>query len=89
LLEGIPLEKVSVGDIMARELVTVDQDEDVYDTIKTMRRKGIRRVPVVDKGNDLIGIITMDDVLEFITEEIKDLSSIFTRETQKEKEERP
>lgn len=89
LVEGISLEKVAVGDIMNTQLITVDQDDDLYDIIKTMRRKGIRRIPVVDKWNHLVGIVTMDDILEFITEEIQDLSSIFNKEKKIEEEMRP
>lgn len=89
LAEGISLEKISVGDIMATDLVTAKEDEDVFETIQKMRKKAIRRIPVVDPGKNLIGIITMDDVIEIITEEIRDLSGIFSREKEREARTRP
>lgn len=84
LSEGIPLEKVSVGDIMSSDLIAAQENEDVFEAIQTMRRKAIRRIPVVDPGDNLLGIITMDDLLEVVTEEIKDLSGIFSRERDRE-----
>ena len=37
---------------------------------RSMRRKGVRRVPVVGAENELVGIVTMDDVLTILSEEL-------------------
>jgi CBS domain-containing protein len=89
LAESIALEKISVEDIMISDLVTAREEDDVYDTIQQMRRKGIRRIPVVDQKQNLIGILAMDDLLELLSEEMKGLSGIFVREQQRETQTRP
>jgi CBS domain-containing protein len=37
-----------------------------------MRRRGIRRVPVVSEEGTLAGIVTLDDLLETVAEQLSD-----------------
>jgi CBS domain-containing protein len=74
----------TVGDIMAPELVTVKENAGMFETIEYMRAKGVRRVPVVDKGGGLVGILTLDDLLELLSEELLSLARLVRHEQQKE-----
>ena len=67
---------LQVGDIMSDDLLTCREDDDVYQTIEHMRVRGIRRVPVVNRRGGLAGIVSADDLLEFLAEEMGDLSRI-------------
>ncbi len=89
LSEGLPLEKIAVEDIMASNLITAQEEEGVYETIQQMRRKAIRRIPVVDSRGSLVGIVTMDDLLEILSEEMSHLAGIFSREREFEAVARP
>jgi tRNA nucleotidyltransferase (CCA-adding enzyme) len=51
-----------VKGFMAREVVTVAPDEDLYTLESLLAAKGIGRLPVVEDGN-LIGIVTRKDLL--------------------------
>ena len=73
---GLDPESLQVGDIMSDDLLTCREDEDVYQTIEHMRARGIRRVPVVNRNGGLAGIVSADDLLEFLAEEMGDLSRI-------------
>jgi CBS domain-containing protein len=64
------------GDIMNDELMTVGERDDVYATIEQMRFRGIRRVPVVNVAGGLTGIVSADDLLEFLAVEMGELSRI-------------
>lgn len=75
---------VSVGEIMGRELVQVREDTGVYESIRYMRDRGVRRMPVVDASGGLAGIVTLDDLLELLSEEISELSRLTRREQNKE-----
>lgn len=68
------------GDIMSEQLVIAHPEDSVYDTLATMRQKGVRRVPVVDAKGMLQGIASMDDVLEVITEELQMLVQAMARQ---------
>jgi Mg/Co/Ni transporter MgtE len=49
-----------------------------------MRSFGIRRVPVIDRNGVLQGVVTLDDVLEFLQEQVADMSNLLSRERQRE-----
>ncbi len=74
----------TVGDIMAAELVSVNEDAGMFETIEFMRAKGVRRVPVVDKGGGLVGILTLDDLLELLAEELLALAKLVRHEQKRE-----
>ncbi len=50
--------KVNIGSIMSSPLVTVEKGTPCIEAIMIMRKKGLRRLPVVDKGN-IVGIVTL------------------------------
>jgi CBS domain-containing protein len=73
---GLDPASLQVGDIMSDDLLTCGEEDDVYQTIEHMRVRGIRRVPVVNRSGGLAGIVSADDLLEFLAEEMGDLSRI-------------
>ncbi|MEW6761135.1 MAG: CBS domain-containing protein [Pseudomonadota bacterium] len=73
---GLDPASLQVGDIMSDDLLTARDSDDVYETIEKMRLRGIRRVPVVDASGSLAGIVSADDLLEFLAEEMGELSRI-------------
>lgn len=50
--------KVNIGSIMRSPLVKVDKETPSVEAIELMRAKGIRRLPVLDRGN-VVGIATL------------------------------
>ncbi|MDD5333680.1 MAG: CBS domain-containing protein [Rhodoferax sp.] len=58
-----------VEDVMTTDLVTAREDDSVIDLLRTMRRKGVRRIPVVDGQGQLVGVVTLDDVLDILSQE--------------------
>ena len=77
---------ITVGDIMALELVTVREYEGLLETAEIMRYKRVRQLPVVDREDQLVGIIAMDDLLEALAEQMTEMVQIMSegrrRETQ-------
>ncbi len=55
------LEKVKVGDIMTKEVITVEEDSDLMLAVALMRKNGFRHLPVV-KGGKVIGVVSQTDV---------------------------
>lgn len=88
LAEDVDLGAVNVGDVMSCELATVDEDTSLIEVIKVMRGNGVRRMPVVNKRGALVGILTADDVIELVAEQLADIVSLITRESAKEMQRR-
>jgi CBS domain-containing protein len=61
---------VTVGEVMSADVVSVRDDDSIIDVLSTMRRKGVRRVPVVDARGALIGLVALDDLLEIVAQEL-------------------
>ncbi len=71
---------LTVGDIMGLELVTAGEGEDVFDAVERMRNKGVRRMPIVQEDGTLAGIVSIDDIIEVLAEEMNSLARLISRE---------
>ena len=80
---------ITVGDIIAQELITVKEDVAIFDAIQYMRSKTVKRLPVVDENGALVGILTLDDLLELLSEELLAIAKLVNYQQQKEMRERP
>ena len=87
--KGTDPEAVSVGDAMSFELVTADENDDLMHVIEIMRDRGIRRIPVVDAEEVLLGILSVDDVLDLISEIFVDIVHLVDRQNRRETRTRP
>ena len=75
---------ITVGDIMVPDLVTVKENTGMFEAIEYMRAKGVRRLPVVNDSGALVGILTLDDLLELLAEELLALAKLVKYEQKKE-----
>lgn len=80
---------ITVGDIMPQEIFTIKESAASYEAIEFMRRKTARRLPVVDDTGELVGILTLDDALQLLSEELLDLAKLVRYEQKKETRHRP
>ena len=62
LAEGLEPETTLVGEICSRELTTVESTASLGHTVRLMREKAIRRLPVVDGAGRVMGVVTIGDV---------------------------
>jgi len=60
-----------VADVMSATPVTANPEDSIHDVLAMMRSRGIRRVPVTTDKGILVGIVTMDDLLEIMAEEMQ------------------
>lgn len=81
---GVNPEALKVGDIMGPEVATVRESEGIYEALRYMRDRGVRRMPVVGADGALVGILTLDDLLELLAEEMMELAKLVLHERRRE-----
>ncbi len=72
--ESADLRCLTVGDVMTRHPFCIRADAEVTEAIATLASRGVRRAPVIDGAGALVGIVTLDDLLPQIAEQIKELA---------------
>jgi CBS domain-containing protein len=82
--EALDASVFSLGDLGVRELVTTGEHQGIYECMQQMRINGIRRMPVVDGKGALVGIISLDDLIQLLAEEMSELAKVITREQARE-----
>lgn len=60
----------TVGDIMTRDVVFVNTDTDQEEVAQLIQRYDFLAVPVVDREQRLVGIVTVDDVIDILEQEV-------------------
>ena len=85
LAKELSPETVTTGDIMNRDVLTAQENDDIWDTLQRMRIRGVRRIPVVDQRGGLVGIASLDDLLELLADELEGIAKIVRREQDRER----
>ncbi|MFQ5999214.1 MAG: cyclic nucleotide-binding/CBS domain-containing protein [Candidatus Bathyarchaeia archaeon] len=62
ILEPLNPEEIKVGEIMSRPLVVGNPQMDLDEASKLMRRRKIKKLPIVEKGR-LVGLMTTTDIV--------------------------
>ena len=81
---GLDPRTLKLGDLMLVPLVTVGEHSGYAEIVRLMSIKGVRRMPVVGKAGELVGIITLDDMLWQLAAPLAALSGLTGRERQYE-----
>ena len=72
--------KVTLRDVMAGEPIFLGRERGLAQVIETMRDQGVRRLPVVDEQGLLEGILTLDDLLVLLTDQLGALAETVRKE---------
>jgi len=68
-IKGVPKEiHLKVSDYMTRDLITFSPDQSIEEVIEILIRHKISGGPVVNKNNELIGIISEGDCIKHISD---------------------
>lgn len=84
LAENEDVDLLRVGDVMTRSPVMATETQGLEEALEAMRRKAIRRLPVVDADGELTGILTLDDILQVLNKELSKLVQLVIREQKQE-----
>lgn len=76
---GADPESLTVSDVMTRSPATCFEDDDLFDAIRKMRVRGVRRLLVVDAEGRLAGVISADDIYGTLGAQLCELGLALTR----------
>lgn len=85
---GQPPDTFTAGDMLGGEIAVAQENEGVFETLRYMRSKGVRRMPVVDRDGWLLGIVALDDLIALLAEEMGELAKLVAVEQRHETERR-
>ncbi|WP_255150223.1 CBS domain-containing protein [Halorarius halobius] len=71
----------TAGDVMTESPATVTATEGVFEATRAMHDNTVRRMPVVDDEGNVAGIVTLDDLLVLLTDELDNLASVIESES--------
>ena len=66
----------TVGEVMSRHVATIPADASLEDAAAAMDSHAVRRLPVVDAAGKAIGIVCLDDLYSFLTQETITLAGV-------------
>lgn len=68
VLKGLSSKNVKVGEMMTKDVATIEPSEKISAVMNTMTRRRFRHLPVLDNGQ-VVGIVTIGDVVKAVIEE--------------------
>jgi CBS domain-containing protein len=78
--EGLDPKIATVNEFVHAPLVTARVTDGLADVTTKMRTAGVRRLPVLDGENRLVGLVSLDDVLVLLGREVSDVAAAITAE---------
>ncbi|MCA8003307.1 MULTISPECIES: CBS domain-containing protein [Burkholderia] len=75
-----PAGSLFVGDIMSAPVAVANVDDDLWLLAKRMRQHGVRRLPVVGDDGELVGIVSLDDLLRAAAALLDELRLVAARQ---------
>lgn len=88
MAKDIAPDRLLAEDIMNGDLLTLNAQESEHQAIQRMRARGVRRAPVVNNQGYLEGIISIDDLLEVMAENLAAIAALFSKEQAQERNSR-
>ena len=84
---GFDLRCMGVGDLMTPEVGSIAEHADLHEALEVMRGAGVRRLAVTDHEGRIVGILSMDDVIDGLAADFSSLAGLLKAEVAREREE--
>jgi CBS domain-containing protein len=78
LAPGLDPKRIVVESVMTQCPRTLPRSAASMEALRLMRELGVRRLPVVGVRGELVGIVSVDDLLQQVAEELGSLSLVLT-----------
>ncbi len=67
---GSDFSKLTARDVMTKGITYCNEEHDIEEALELMERNKIRRLPVIDGGKRMVGILSLGDISHAATREL-------------------
>ena len=78
--QGLAPSHTAVGSVMSAPVFTVRDDDGLVSALDQMSRRGVRRAPVVDRTDHLVGLVSVDDLVPLLARELSRIGALIQRD---------
>ena len=71
--KGKDPQQTKVREVMSSDPVCISVDKSLHELTSLMHNHHVRRVPIVDGADEVLGIVTLDDLIALIGDEMSDI----------------
>jgi CBS domain-containing protein len=72
--------QTQVQKVMTRHVLVIPEDAGIFAATNYMREREVRRLPIVDREDHLVGMVTTDDLLRCLSWELYNLTEAMRHE---------
>ncbi|MGZ5036905.1 MAG: CBS domain-containing protein [Usitatibacter sp.] len=83
-LEGFASEAVTVGAAMTPVVATVRESADIHEALEVMRAHAVRRLIVTDERGDVLGIVSIDDIVDGLSVDLAAAAAVLRGEIKRD-----
>lgn len=80
LLDRLVEHGLEAEDVMSDDLATIAPDAGLKEAAYLMAEEAVRRLPITDAEGDLVGIVTVDDLSELLSEEQDAIADVIRKQ---------
>jgi CBS domain-containing protein len=75
LAGGHPVDGQAIGAVAQTELAAIPADASIHHAVQAMQRSGVRRLLVMGKDNEVVGLLSVDDLVGIVAGELDALAA--------------
>ncbi len=77
------LSRLSTAEVMTPDSLVLNEQESIEEAINRLQARGVRRAPVVSESGRLVGLVSTDDLLSEVSDELVSLAKVVARQAGK------
>lgn len=89
IARGLDGASAPIGTLAATQVVSVSEDDDLSTAIATMQAHGVRRLLVLDDSRNVVGFLSLDDLVDAYASELEGLARVIRSGIERESSEIP
>jgi CBS domain-containing protein len=79
--EALDPTQTTVAEVMTKSPESVREETPIESALSRMRSGPYRRLPVVDANGKLVGLVSLDDILDLLAEEFNEIGQLLKSES--------